>query len=64
MAEKYTREYEVYCPRTQKKAKHTVEYARATCTRVPDTMLHFHCGLEGSCKDCEKDYLDWGGNLS
>ncbi len=58
MAEKYTREYEIYCPRTQKKARHTVEYAKATCTRVPDTLLHFHCSLEGACKDCEKDYAD------
>ena len=58
MAETFTREYDVYCPRTRKKAHHTLQYAKATCTRGPDTLLHFHCGLEGQCKDCEKDYED------
>lgn len=58
MAETFTREYDVYCPHTRKKAHHTLQYAKATCTRVPDTLLHFHCGLEGQCKDCEKDYED------
>lgn len=55
---KYSREYEVQCPKDQKTAKHRVEYAKATCTRVSDTLLHFHCSKEECCKECEEDYLD------
>ena len=58
MGDRYTKEYQVYCPRTQQKAEHVVEYARATCTRVPDTVLHFHCTRDERCKDCERDYLE------
>ena len=56
--EKYVKEYERQCPRTHRDAVHKVEYAKATCSRVPDTMLHFFCALEGNCKDCQKDYED------
>ncbi|HIV39085.1 MAG TPA: hypothetical protein H9747_08835 [Candidatus Blautia stercorigallinarum] len=52
------REYPVCCPRTLQKGKHEVEYAKATCTRVPDTLLHFHCTINGKCKDCERDYQE------
>ena len=58
MGEKYVREYTIYCPRTQQRGTHKVEYAKATCTRVPDTMLHFWCSVNGKCKDCEVDYQD------
>ena len=59
MGEKYVREYPVCCPRTLQKGKHEVEYAKATCTRVPDTLLHFHCTINGKCKDCERDYQEY-----
>ena len=41
MGEQYIKEYSVCCPRTLQKGKHQVEYAKATCTRVPDTLLLF-----------------------
>ena len=56
--EKYVKEYKRQCPMTQRDAVHKVEYAKATCSRVLDPMLHFTCSLEGRCKDCEKDYQD------
>ena len=58
MGEQYIKEYSVCCPRTLQKGKHQVEYAKATCTRVPDTLLHFHCTINGKCKDCERDYQE------
>lgn len=58
MGERYVKEYSVCCPRTLQKGKHQVEYAKATCTRVPDTLLHFHCTINGKCKDCERDYQE------
>ena len=58
MGEQYIKEYSVCCPRTLQKGKHQVEYAKATCTRGPDTLLHFHCTINGKCKDCERDYQE------
>lgn len=55
---KYVKEYESICPKTKEKVKHTVQYAKATCTRVPDTLLHFSCSMNGSCKECEDDYRE------
>ena len=52
--EKYVKEYKRQCPRTQRDAVHKVEYAKATCSRVLDPMLHFTCSLGADVKTVKK----------
>ena len=55
-AMEYTKTEESACPKNQKAAVHTLRYKKATCSRVPDTILHFSCSLDSRCKDCQEDY--------
>lgn len=52
----YTRKERARCPRMNKDVTHTILYRKATCTRVPDTILHFSCDGDLRCGDCERDY--------
>lgn len=52
----YTKTEEAACPRNKKPALHTIRYQKATCTRVPDTILYFSCSLDFRCKECIQDY--------
>lgn len=52
--EKYVKEYKRQCPRTHRDAVHKVEYAKATCSRVPDTMLHFSALWKETVKTAKK----------
>ncbi len=50
-----TREYQ--CPTDASKVTHTITYRRATCTRVDDTIEHFHCSRDSKCVKCQQNYL-------
>ena len=53
----YIKEEMASCPKNHREATHTLTYKKATCTRVPDTLLHFMCSLNPRCKVCVEEYL-------
>lgn len=53
----YKKEETPTCPRDQREAVHTLTYKKATCSRVPDTLLHFMCSRNPRCKECAEDYV-------
>lgn len=53
----YIKEETMVCPKTRREAVHTLTYKKATCTRVPDTLLHFACSQNPRCKECTEEYL-------
>lgn len=53
----YIKEETSACPKNHREAVHTLTYRKATCTRVPDTLLYFACNLNPGCKECMEDYL-------
>lgn len=53
----YKKEEMASCPKNHREATHTLTYKKATCTRVPDTLLHFMCSLNPRCKECVEEYL-------
>lgn len=53
----YKKEETSTCPRDQREAVHTLTYKKATCSRVPDTLLHFMCSRNPRCKECAEDYV-------
>lgn len=50
-----TRDYQ--CPTDRTKVKHTIVFKKATCTRVDDIILHFHCDRDSKCVKCQQNYL-------
>lgn len=57
MKEKYQETYENQtCPLNDKKAVHTVLFAKSSCTRFPDDVLDFFCSLDSDCEQCKDNY--------
>lgn len=55
--EEYTRTYQTKCLTDVSDVTHTVTYKKATCTRVDDIILHFHCSRDSKCVKCYQNYL-------
>lgn len=53
----YTAASSIKCPKNNRDAIHTVTYKKATCTRVDDIILNFHCSQDAQCLECQLDYL-------
>ncbi|BFL46892.1 hypothetical protein C3B58_20760 [Lactonifactor longoviformis] len=53
----YTLTFDSKCPADASKVLHTVIYKKATCTRVDDIILHFHCSRDSKCVKCQHNYL-------
>ncbi|MCI8815139.1 MAG: hypothetical protein HFH60_11065 [Lachnospiraceae bacterium] len=53
----YTCTYKYKCPNDSTEATHTILYKKATCTRVDDVILHFHCSRDSGCVKCQQNYL-------
>lgn len=53
----YTNTYKRKCPTDASDVTHTVLYQKATCTRVDDVILHFHCDRDSKCVKCYQNYL-------
>lgn len=53
----YIKEEKMVCPKNKREATQTLTYKKATCSRVPDTLLHFMCNLDSRCKECAEEYL-------
>lgn len=55
--DEYTQTYAYRCPTDARDVTHTVIYKKATCTRVDDIVLHFHCSRDSKCVKCQQNYL-------
>lgn len=44
------------CAKKAGEAEHTITYRKATCTRVDDIVLNFHCSIDSQCDDCRNEY--------
>lgn len=55
--EVYTVVYHETCTKNNIEAIHTVTYKKATCTRVDDIILNFHCSRDSLCDECMQKYL-------
>lgn len=53
----YTSTYKCKCPTDLSDVTHTILYQKATCTRVDDVILHFHCDRDSKCVKCYQNYL-------
>lgn len=52
----YTQKFNSICPVDSSKVVHTVQFRKATCTRVDDTVEDFHCSRDGGCVKCTENY--------
>lgn len=53
---RYEKEELSTCPRDRSEVIHKITYKKATCTRVPDTVLHFVCSRDPGCQECAEEY--------
>lgn len=52
----YEKEELSTCPRDGSKVIHKITFKKATCTRVPDSVLHFVCSHDPLCEECAGEY--------
>lgn len=52
----YTQKFDSRCPVDSSKVIHTVQFRKATCTRVDDTVEDFHCNRDSKCVKCTENY--------
>ena len=52
----YEKEELFTCPQDRSKVIHKITFKKATCTRVPDTVLHFVCSRDPNCQECAEEY--------
>lgn len=52
----YEKEEASACPQDGSRVIHKITFKKATCTRVPDTVLHFVCSRDPLCEECAGEY--------
>lgn len=52
----YEKEELSTCPQDRTEVIHKITFKKATCTRVPDTVLHFVCSRNPHCQECAEEY--------
>ena len=52
----YTQKFDSRCPVDASKVVHTVQFRKATCTRVDDTVEDFYCSRDSKCVKCTENY--------
>ena len=52
----YTQKFDSRCPVDASKVVHTVQFMKATCTRVDDTVDDFRCSRDSKCVKCTENY--------
>lgn len=52
----YEKEELSTCPQDGSGVIHKITFKKATCTRVPDTVLHFVCSRDSGCQECAEEY--------
>lgn len=52
----YEKEELSTCLQDGSKVVHKITFKKATCTRVPDTVLHFVCSRDPGCQECAEEY--------
>ena len=52
----YTQKFGGRCPVDASKVVHTVQFRKATCTRVDDTVEDFRCSRDSKCVKCTENY--------
>lgn len=52
----YLMDVTAFCPKRLMQTKHTITLEKSSCTRVPDSLVHFSCELNSQCRDCMENY--------
>lgn len=52
----YTQKFDSRCPVDASKVVHTVQFRKATCTRVEDVVEDFRCSRDSKCVKCTENY--------
>lgn len=52
----YTQKHDTTCPIDRTKVLHTVTFQKSTCSRFEDSVAHFLCSRNSSCKKCTDMY--------
>lgn len=55
--DEYIKTYQSKCLTDASDVTHTIIFKRATCSRVDDLIIHFHCSRDSKCVKCQQNYL-------